>query len=94
MEKRPSPKYTKMMDVTTRSGKHGFINWNSQPSWSEEHKCWLYCFNYGLGASSEGRVRESDIIVNNGNIIKNIIRNIDPNEKHIVWDGKFLPKDE
>lgn len=94
MKNRPSPKFTKMMNVTTRSGKKVLINWNSQPRWSDEHKCWLYCSNYGLGATSEGSVRESDIIVNDVSKKTNIIKNINPNKKHIIWDGKFLPENK
>ena len=86
----PPPKFVGIKNVKSMiSGRNGLINWGSQPHWSDEHQCWIYCFNYGLGAASGGYLKESHIIVNKINKIQNInpyekqISNINPYEKRI-----------
>jgi hypothetical protein len=59
----PLPKYPNRMGVYSYKGTFGVINDGSRPSWSEEHKTWIYSFDYGLGGASLGYIRESDIRV-------------------------------
>tara|TARA_B100001769_G_C21708450_1_gene390614 strand:+ start:126 stop:359 length:234 start_codon:yes stop_codon:yes gene_type:complete len=41
-------------DIVTISGRGGTFHIYAEPSWSNEHKQWLYPYDYGLGGTSEG----------------------------------------
>ena len=56
---RPQPKYRRG-DFLQRKDV-GTVHVNGEPTWSKEHKQWLYPYDYGLNAGSEGLALETEL---------------------------------
>lgn len=58
---KPQPKYNPGDIIIIHGNKKRHI-YGEEPSWSTEHKGYLYQVDYGLGCTSEGVVLESNIL--------------------------------
>jgi hypothetical protein len=56
----PNPKFS-VNDIVSLRGRGGGYHIYDRPSWNIRYSEWVYPFDYGLGNTSEGSARESQM---------------------------------